>query len=242
MIATRRALLLGLAAAACTAAEQQRALEVLGAVSGPTGAPVSAAEAARGVRAALEQGTGQAVSSLARRGGYLDDPQVRIPLPPRLANLRDDLARFGLSGQLDALEVELNRGAEAAAPAARAIFLDAIRGMTIQDALGIVRGSETAATDYFEERTTPALTRTFRPIMQDGLQRAGAIRTFDALAARLDQVPLAPQLASDAKADLIDHGVALGLDGLFAYVAREEAAIRRNPAKRSSEILRRVFG
>ena len=241
MLATRRALLLGLLAA-CTAAEQQRALDVLGAVSGPSGAPLSAAEAAEGIRAALEQGTGDAVASLARRGGYLDDPQVRIPLPPRLASLQDDLARFGLSGQLDALEVELNRGAEAAAPAARAIFLDAIRGMTIQDAVGIVRGPDTAATDYFRGRTTPALTRAFRPIMQDGLQRAGAIRTFDALAARLAQVPLAPQLAGDAKADLIDHGVALGLDGLFAYVAREEAAIRRNPAKRGSEILRRVFG
>ena len=241
MLATRRALLLGFLAA-CTAAEQQRALDVLGAVSGPSGAPLSAAEAAEGIRAALEQGTGDAVASLARRGGYLDDPQVRIPLPPRLASLQDDLARFGLSGQLDALEVELNRGAEAAAPAARAIFLDAIRGMTIQDAVGIVRGSDTAATDYFRGRTTPALTRAFRPIMQDGLQRAGAIRTFDALAARLAQVPLAPQLAGDAKADLIDHGVALGLDGLFAYVAREEAAIRRNPAKRGSEILRRVFG
>jgi hypothetical protein len=78
--------------------------------------------------------------------------------------------------------------------------------------------------------------------MERALQQTGAIRTFDRMAARLSNVPLAPQLGADAKRDLIDHGVGRGLDGLFYYVAREEEEIRRNPAKRTSEILRRVFG
>lgn len=241
---SRRILLAGLPAAvltACTTAEQN---DILGAVLGGTGGTggLTAAEAAAGIRAALNEGTGSAIAQVARTGGYLNDPQIRIPLPPRLADVQTSLARYGLSGILDDLQTQLNRGAEAAAPQARSIFLDAIRTMTITDALGIVRGGPTSATDYFRGRTMPQLVSLFGPPMTRALEQAGAIDTFDRLVARLSAVPLAPQLGADAKQDLIDHGVEEGLDGLFYYVAREEAAIRRDPAERTSEILRRVFG
>ncbi|MEM9286611.1 MAG: DUF4197 family protein, partial [Pseudomonadota bacterium] len=97
-------------------------------------------------------------------------------------------------------------------------------------------------TTYFQNRTTASLTRLFRPSIETALTRTGAIQTYDNLLTRLDGIPLAPQMGTDARNDLIDHGVGKGLDGLFYYVAREEEAIRTNPAKRSSEILRRVFG
>ncbi|MCQ8184418.1 DUF4197 domain-containing protein [Parvularcula maris] len=236
-------LLAGGGVAACTPGDLGSVVEgVLGSQGGTAPGGLSQAEAAEGIRAALSQGVGQAIAQVGKVNGYFADREVRIPLPPRLASLQSDLSRFGLSGSLDELERQLNRGAEEAAPQARSIFSDAIRRLTIADALNIVRGSDTAATEYFQRETTEPLTRLFSPIMEQALQRTGAIRTFDQMAARLSNVPLAPQLGEDAKRDLIGHGVGRGLDGLFYYVAREEQAIRSNPAKRTSEILRRVFG
>ncbi len=233
---------LGAAASACTTAEQQAILDsVLSGTAG--GAPgLSEADAAAGIRAALNNGIAHAVATVGRRGGYLNDPAIRIPLPGFLRDAQSTLSRIGMSGALDDLETQLNRGAEAAAPVARDIFLDAIRGLTIRDAIGIVRGPSNAATQYLQRTTTPTLTGLFRPITVTALEQAGAMRTYDNLVGRLRNIPLAPQYGEDAKNDLIDHGVEKGLDGLFHYIGKEEAAIRANPAKRTSEILRRVFG
>ncbi|MEM1410027.1 MAG: DUF4197 domain-containing protein [Pseudomonadota bacterium] len=244
---SRRTLLALVPAAGLAACTTEELNSVLGAVSQMQGggsgtAGLSAADAAFGIKTALEQGVGTAVSLLGRNNGYFGDPEVRIPLPSRLEEVRTTLGRFGLSGALDDLRLQLNRGAETAAPQARSIFVSAIRGLSIQDALGIVRGGPTSATDYFERTTTSSLTNLFSPIMRNSLQRAGAIQTFDNMVARLNAVPLAPQLGADAKTDLINHGVGKGLDGLFNYIGQEEAAIRSNPAKRTSEILQRVFG
>lgn len=239
----RRNLLAAMGAMPLAACSDEELGAILGEVlAGSTaGGGLTAADAAAGIRAALNQGTGTAISQVGQMGGYFNDSSIRIPLPRTLANAQQELSRFGLSGSLDELQRQINRGAEEAAPQARSIFVDAIRAMTIRDALGIVRGSDTAATEYFQRETTTSLTRLFNPMMQTALQRTGAIRTFDNMVARLRTVPLAPQLGADAKTDLINHGVSRGLDGLFFYVAREEQAIRQNPARRTSEILRRVF-
>jgi hypothetical protein len=243
-LATRRSVMLMFAGGSLAACTPEELGSVVEDVLGPQGSAggLSQAEAADGIKAALRQGVGSAINQLGQVNGYFADRQVRIPLPPRLASLQGELQRFGLSGSLDELERQLNRAAEEAAPQAQAIFADAITRLSIRDALEIVRGSDTAATEYFQRETTEPLTRLFSPIMERALQQTGAIRTFDQMATRLSRVPLAPQLSGDAKADLIDHGVGRGLDGLFYYVAREEEAIRSNPAKRTSEILRRVFG
>lgn len=239
-VATRRALLVGFGAAAlagCTTAD-------LGGLGGVIGQPggLSEADAAAGIRAALNNGVSHAISTVGRRDGYLLDNLIHIPLPRRLRDMQSTLSKIGLSGPLDTLETQLNRGAEAAAPVARDIFIDAIMSLSISDAIGIVRGPSNAATEYLKGRTTASLTTLFTPIMTNALQQAGAIQTFDALAARLKNIPLAPQLGADAKADLIRHGVDFGLSGMFTYIGKEEAAIRANPAKRTSEILRKVFG
>lgn len=245
----RRMLLAALPAsvvAGCTTADQEAIFgAVLGSMGTSTGTGASgltSAEAAEGIRAALNQGVVTAVSQVGRRDGYFGDSQIKIPLPPRLAAVQSQLSNFGLSGMLDQMQLEINRGAEQAAPEARSIFVSAIRSMTISDAIGIVNGGRTSATTYFQNRTTASLTRLFRPSIETALTRTGAIQTYDNLLTRLDGIPLAPQMGTDARNDLIDHGVGKGLDGLFYYVAREEEAIRTNPAKRSSEILRRVFG
>ena len=129
-----------------------------------------------------------------------------------------------------------------AAPVAKDIFFDAIAGLSISDAIGIVRGPQNAATNYLTEKTTPRLTSLFSPIMENALKQTGALRLLDQVTGNLRNIPLAPQLSADVRTDLIGHGVKYGLDGVFHYVAKEEAAIRRDPAKRTSDILRRVFG
>lgn len=229
-------------AAACTTAEQEA---VLGAVLGATGGTsngVTSAEAAMGIRQALSNGIGAAIAQVGRTNGYYQDGRIKIPLPRQLASIQSQLRPLGLSGLLDDLQLQINRGAEQAAPQARSIFVQAIEALTIRDAIGIVNGGPTSATDYFARTTTPSLTTLFTPTLEAALQRSGAIRTFDQLVSNLRTIPLAPQLGADAKRDLVTHGVEKGLDGLFYYIGQEEAAIRSNPAKRTSEILRRVFG
>lgn len=249
MTRTRRDVLLGAVAAsgaglaACTTAEQEALLRDLTNIARASGAQgLTEGDAAQGVRTALTQGVGAAVTQVSARGGYLDDPTIHIPLPGALGRAQATLEPLGLSGLFDELEVQLNRAAEDAAPQARAIFIDAISELTIPDALAIVRGADTAATDYLQERTTPALTRLFTPPMEQAVATAGVTRTLAAIDARLAAVPLAPRLEDGTQRAVVSHAVGGGLDGLFHYIAREEAAIRADPAKRTSAILRRVFG
>ncbi len=244
----RRVVLAALAAggaglAACTTAEQEALLRSLTDIAQSGGAAgLTEGDAAQGIRAALNQGVSAAVAQVSADGGYLNDPRIHIPLPGVLGRAQSTLSPIGFSGMFDELEVQLNRAAEAAAPEARSIFVDAITALTIQDALEIVRGPDTAATEYLQGRTTPALTRLFTPPMEQAFAATGVTRTLNAIDARLAAVPLAPRLSDTTQNAVVAHAVGEGLDGLFYYVGQEEAAIRANPAKRTSDILRRVFG
>lgn len=235
----RRLALAGLLALPLTACETLD----MGDVGSVLGSGIlSQVDAARGIRAALDNGILSALSTVGREGGFLNDSKIHIPLPKVLGDVQNVLSKVGAGGVLNELETQLNRGAEKAAPMAKNIFFDAIAGLSIQDAIGIVRGPQNAATTYLADKTTPRLTALFSPIMENALGQTGALRLLDQVTGDLRNIPFAPQLGSDARTDLIGHGVRYGLDGVFHYVAAEEAAIRRDPAKRTSEILRRVFG
>lgn len=235
---TRRgAILSALAAAGCTAEEIAAGIEILN-----TASSLSQGEASLGIREALRVGTGAAVTQVGRTNGYLTDQAVRIPLPSTLQDVRGALSAVGFASVIDEVEVKMNRAAEQAAPAARDIFFSAITAMTIQDAVGIVRGGSNSATQYFQRTMTPRLVQAFTPPMEAQLQSTGAIAAFDSMVARLRTVPLAPQLAADAKTQLVSHGVREAVDGLFYYVGREELKIRANPAAYGSDLLIRVFG
>jgi hypothetical protein len=199
-------------------------------------------EIAQGLREALRVGTGVVVAQLGRLDGFYGDPQVRIPLPSALAPLQQALSALGFAGLLDDLELRLNRAAEAATPKAKEVFWDAIAGMTIDDAMRIYEGPEDAATQYFRGTMSDPLKVAFRPIVDTSLADAGAVRAFDDLLARYQTIPLVPALGANMKGRLIDHALGGTLDGIFRYLAQEEAAIRRDPAKRTTEILKRVFG
>ena len=249
---SRRRVLTGLAIFASSTSEAaaqewwRRGLELFEGLGGGEASSeakaLTAADAALGLQDALKVGFTRVVSRLGQVGGYFEDPDIRIPLPRNLTRVQGALRSVGAAGLLDDVELKLNRAAETAAPLAKPIFFDAIGGMTFDDAIGIVDGPDDSATAYFQEKMSPGLVTAFRPIFERTLDQAGAMQAFDRVSERHAQIPFSDPLGAAAKNSLIDHGLEGGLSGLFHYLGKEEAAIRNNPARRTSEILKRVFG
>lgn len=217
-----------------------QARKALGGLTGaaPGGGILSSGEIADGLREALRIGTERVVGQVGARDGYNADPTIHIPLPGALKDVQSVLRRFGMAGLANDLELRLNRAAEAAAPAAKELFWQAIGGMTLEDVEGIYNGPDDAATRYFQGKMTPALAERMAPVVNRSLAEVGAIRSYDEMMGQYAAVPFVP----DVKANLTEYVVEKAMDGLFHYVAQEEAAIRNNPAKRTTELLQRVFG
>lgn len=237
----RRDLIIGLAVLGLTpaAAQAQSLKDLLNAAQKKRSGGLSETSAASGLREALSNGTVAAVTRVSKTDGYWGDSTIRIPLPKPLATTQAVLKPLGQSGLLDDVHLRMNRAAEAAAPVARGLFLDAITAMTIKDAIGVVRGGDTAGTDYLRKTTTPRLTAAFTPPMENALQSTG---TVDYLDRAIRRNRLQGVVRTDARTYLGQYAVGLALSGLFHYVGVEETAIRRDPAKRTSQILRTVFG
>jgi hypothetical protein len=193
---------------------------------------------AAAVREALGVATERAVALASKPGGFLDDPRIHIRPPKTVRRIGNALRAIGMGQQVDELEVGMNRAAERAAREAKPVFTAAIRGMTLEDALAIVRGGDTAATDYFRSATEAQLRARFRPIVADSLSRVGARNQYNALVERYRALPL----AQPTTLDLDDYTTKKALDGLFTLLAEEERKIRRDPAKRTTRLLRSVFG
>ncbi len=199
---------------------------------------LSVDEIGAALKEALRVGTATVTDQLGRFDGFNGDPDVHIPLPENLQTVKSVLDRVGMSQLVDDLELKLNRAAEAATPPAKRLFLQAIDDMTVDDVKGIYNGPEDAATRYFQEKMSPALRKEMRPIVDESLSTVGAIQAYDTLMDQYRAIPFVP----DAKADLTEYAIEKGMDGIFYYLAKEETAIRQNPAKRTTEILKQVFG
>lgn len=225
----RRALILaGLSFAAAPAwAQQQQLLESL-----------TQGDASRGIKEALSLAATRSTDRLGRVDGFFADPRVHIPLPTRFAQVQRTLRGMGLSAPLDDLELRMNRAAETAMPEARRLFVDVVRSITIADAIQIVRGGDTAATAFLRGRTEPRLNTLLTPPMTRTLREAGAFTALDFAAREVGMGGMSTSLRND----VTRFAVTKALDGAFLYVAEEERAIRRDPVRRTSDILRRVFG
>lgn len=199
---------------------------------------LTVAEIGAAFKEALNIGTGNVVKQLGCTDGFNADSAVHIPLPDKLQKVKNGLAKVGLSGMLDDLELKLNRAAEVAMPKVKSLFVDAISQMTFEDVKAIYNGPKDAATKYFQGKMTPALSQEMRPIVKQCLSEVKAVKAYDKAIGQYKKLPFVP----DVKVDLTDHVVEGGLAGLFYYIAKEEAAIRENPAKRTTELLKRVFG
>ena len=219
-------------------AQAQRDLLKRGEGSGATSAVLSDQEIGRGLREALKVGVGTVVSQVSATDGYNADPRIHVPLPDSLGTVQKTLARIGMPDLMDDLELRLNRAAEAAAPEARDVFWQAIREMTLDDVRQIYDGPDDAATRYLERTMSDPLIAHMQPIVDASLSQAGAVRAYDNALAQYKAIPFVP----DAKADLTQHVLERALEGLFLYLGEEEAAIRQNPAKRTTELLQKVFG
>jgi len=191
-----------------------------------------------GLLEALRVGTERVVAQVGAADGYNLDPAIHIPLPGSLKKVQSVLKSTGMSKLTDDLELRLNRAAEAAAPEAKELFWQAISEMSFDDVRQIYDGPDDAATRYFQRKMTPPLATRMEPVIDRSLAEVGAIRSYDAMMGQYKSVPFVP----DVKADLTGYAVEKAMDGLFYYVAKEEAAIRNDPAARTTELLQKVFG
>ena len=199
---------------------------------------LSTDEMVSGLKEALEVGTGKAVAVLEKPGGYSLNPQVKIPLPESVEKIKGVLQAVGYGPQLEAFDKSMNTAAEAAAPKAKAIFLDSIKKMSISDAGKIIKGSDTAATDYLREKSSTSLTEVFRPIIHDSMSQVGTTSKYQALTQQIQSLPFTEGL----NLDLDDYVTDGALKGLFFMLGQEEMKIRQDPAARSTELLKKVFG
>jgi hypothetical protein len=196
------------------------------------------AQAASGVRAALERGADSAVSLLGRPGGFLDNPQVRIPLPGALKKGASMLRLIGQQQRVDDLVDAMNRAAEAAVSEAKPLLLDAVRAMSVEDAVKIVRGGDTSVTDFFAGKTRAPLGEKFLPIVTAETRKVSLAAKYNAVASKGSTLGL----IKTEDANVEQYVTRNALDGLYLMIGQEEKKIRADPVGTGSAILRSVFG
>ena len=199
---------------------------------------ISTEQAGSGLKEALRVGTDTVVGNLGQPGGFDLDPQIHIPLPGQLDKARKILGRLGMDSMLVDLETRLNEAAEIATPKAKQLFMDAINDMTLDDVMAIYKGPDDAATQYFRSKMSAPLALEMKPVVDSSLEDVGALQLYDSVMQQYEEVPFAPKV----NLDMSDYVVEKGMDGIFYYLAKEEAAIRNNPAKRTTDLLKSVFG
>jgi hypothetical protein len=199
---------------------------------------LSGTEATQGVKAALTRGTEMAIAQLGKKDGFLSNPKVRIELPRPLGDIAGVLKTLGQGKRVDELVTTMNRAAELAVPQAKSLMLGAVRSMTVQDAIGIVRGGETSVTDFFANKTRVALTQSLRPLVNKQMEKLSLTAKYDQVAGKAAQMGL----LNTQQSNLTDHVTAKTLDGLYAVIGEEERRIRQDPLGTGSAILKKVFG
>lgn len=203
-----------------------------------TGSAVTTQDLNSAFKQALSLGSEAVVKQLSVEDGFNADSHIHIPLPQNLQTVKDVLSKFGMQNLMDDVELKLNRAAEAAAPQAKTLFLNAIKNMTFEDVQKIYQGPQDSATQYLKSKTSDDLKAKMQPIIKETLNGVGAVNAYDKAIANYKNLPFVP----DVKADLQDHVTQKSLDGLFYYLAQQEQAIRQDPAKQTTELLKRVFG
>jgi len=201
-------------------------------------ADLSNADAVSGLKQALTDGSAVAVKMLGQDNGYFGNAKVKIPLPPSLQKIESGLRMMGMKKQADELVLSMNRAAEAAAPEARQLLVEAVKKMSVQDAKAILTGGDTAATDYFRRTTQEQLTQRFLPIVKKSTDRVGLAQQYNSLAGQGASLGLVKK--DDATIET--YVTRKALDGLYLMIAEQEKSFRQNPVGASSAIVKKVFG
>jgi hypothetical protein len=202
-----------------------------------TGESLTTEQVGEGLKEALTKGVSKGSDLVSQVDGYFKNAEIKIPFPPEAKRVEEKLRQMGLGSKVDEFILTLNRGAEDAAKEAKPIFVSAIKQMTIQDAWGILRGEQNAATQYLKRTTTAQLTEKFKPVIQNSLNKVNATKYYSDLVNTYNKIPMVQK----ANPNLDDYATEKAIDGLFVMVAKEEKNIRENPGARTSDLLKKVF-
>lgn len=197
------------------------------------------AQASGGLKEALTRGIDSAVTETGRPGGFENNSLIKITFPQKLQFAEKGLRAMGMGGEVDKFEHSMNAAAEQAAPAAKGIFVEALKSMSFDDARRIVTGGDTAGTDYFKRTTSSQVAEAFRPIIQKAMDSNGVTEKYKSL---MQSAPKLPFGGDTGKFDINGYVTEKAVDGLFFMMAQEEKKIRTNPAAQVTPLLKSVFG
>jgi len=193
---------------------------------------------ASGLKEALSIGTEKAVNNVSQVNGYFDNQMIKILMPGKIQKVAEVLRQVGYQKEVDDFVLSMNRAAEKAAPKAKSFFVDAIKGMTFEDARGILNGGDTSATEFFKKKTHDNIYSAFKPIVSSSMDEVGVTRSYKEMMGRYETIPFMSKESVD-----LDHYVTTkAMDGLFYMVGQEEKKIRTDPSARVTDLLKSVFG
>ena len=225
--------------AAVTLGSCETIQQVANAAGAGTGIGISNTEAAAGIKEALGQGITKSVLQLNTTDGFFKNALYKVLLPPEAKKIENTLRDLGFNSMVDKAILQINRGAEDAAGYAKPIFVDAIRSMTLNDAIGLIRNGDTSATHFFRVKTTEKLLAAFRPVISSSLDKVDATKYYGDLITKYNNFPTTFKKLNP---DLASYVTQRATDALFNLIAKEEINIRSNFAARTTDLLRRVFG
>jgi hypothetical protein len=234
----KKLLLLPLVLWSCTSAQiTQTVNEAEKMLESSTAKPLTTEEVGSGLKEALINGISKGSDLTSQVDGYFKNPEIKIPFPPDAKKVEDKLRAIGMGENVDKFIMTLNRGAEDAAKEAKPIFIDAIKSMSIEDAWGLLKGQNDAATQYLKKTTTAQLKTKFSPVIQNSLNKVNATKYYTDLVNTYNKVPLVEKV----NPDLNSYATDLAIQGLFTMVAKEEKNIRQDPVARTTDLLKKVF-
>jgi hypothetical protein len=203
-----------------------------------SGSGLSNEDIVSGLKEALSVGAQNSSNKLSSLNGFMGNAAIKVLMPDEAKKVESTLRSAGLGKLVDDAILSMNRAAEEASKSAAPIFVDAIKGMNVQDALGILRGNDSAATTYLKGKTWDPLTSAFKPVIDGALEKTGATKYWAAVFEAYNKIPLTKKVNTD----LSNYVTGRALGGMFYQVALEEQSIRKNPAARVNDILKKVFG
>ena len=199
---------------------------------------MSEEEVGAGLKEALNKGIEKGVDQLSKPDGFFKDLAIKIPLPEEANKVETKLRSIGQGKKVDETIESINRAAEDATTASKDIFVEAIKGMSITDAMSILRGDENAATKFLDKSTRADLISKFEPIVKISLDKVGATKNWNTIFSTYNKLPFVEKV----NPDLVEYATGKAIDGLFIQIAKEELKIRQDPAARVTDLLKKVFG
>lgn len=213
--------------------------DVISQLPGTGGNGVTEAEAGAGIKEALSQGLAKSVLQLNKEDGFFKDALYKILLPPDAKKIETTLRNLGFGSMVDKAILQINRAAEDAAGKATPIFANAIKNMTLADAIGLIKNGDTSATHFFRVKTTDQLVAAFSPVIKNSLDQLNATKYYSDIVTKYNNFPTTFKKLNP---DLPGHVTGKAIEALFDLVAKEERNIRQNIAARTTDLLKKVFG